>query len=67
MAFGMKKGDIIIQCNGRRIKDMALLMRVVLGNTEKRDMSIILERDGRRLEMLFKPGQIGIGGTEHNR
>lgn len=67
MKLGMKVDDIIIECDGRRITDMTSLMRVVQENTEKRDLPIILERDGRRIEMILKPGEIGLNGTEHYR
>src|SRR5687768_3113805 len=67
-AAGLKPGDRIVSVHGREIEDWDQLT-MAIGTRANRELSIVFERDGQRLEKVITPkvidkfetGGIGVG------
>jgi len=64
-ALGVQVGDIVLKYGGTEIRSRADLQGAKKAVTEAgvEETAVLLQRDGKTLEMKFKPGQLGITGA----
>jgi hypothetical protein len=63
-AAGMQAGDIIVSYDGRSTRSLEDLRRAAGDATAKGDVEVVVVRDGRRVPLRLRPGQMGVFGRE---
>ena len=63
---GIRKGDVIAEFDGERVRGVRHLTRLVLETPEGRPVTAVVERDGKRLDLTVTPesGEMALGGRD---
>lgn len=63
---GIRKGDVIAEFDGERVRGVRHLTRLVSETPEGRPVTAVVERDGKRLDLTVTPesGEMALGGRD---
>jgi membrane-associated protease RseP (regulator of RpoE activity) len=63
---GIRKGDVIAEFDGERVRGVRHLTRLVSETPEGRSVTAVVERDGKRLDLTVTPesGAMAFGGRD---